>query len=123
MMTFRSDDLRPELPGSPAFPSSLGAPLDVAAEPGTANKAVEVMIFVTDVPPLTTTTVLTISWDLLLTAVVGVEETGPAVVGGLSRVDVASVVIVESTAGTEVGPSSGVMLDTEVEGSSWVDDA
>jgi hypothetical protein len=123
MMTFRSEDLRPELPGSSAFPSSVGAPLDVAVEPGTANKAVEVIIFVTDVPPLTTTTVLTTSWDLLLTTVVGVEETGPAVVRGFCRADVVSVVsvtIVDSTAGAEADTSSGVLLDTKVEGSSWV---
>lgn len=78
MITFRSEGLRPELPESPWFPSTFGAPLDVSA--GAANKPVVFTVLVSEVLPLTITMVVSKTWVMLLVGLVVAGATGPEVV-------------------------------------------
>ncbi len=122
MMTFRSESLRPELPESSAFPSILGAPLDVAAA-GTANKAVDVITLVEEVPPWTTTMVLTTTCVVLLRASDEIGDAGPVLVTGLSEEAVGSVAASVSDAGVDSDTTSEASVGDEVEtGSSSVGD-
>lgn len=119
MMILRSEGLRPELPESASFPSSFGAPLDVDADPGAAMTLVDLTVLVTDVPPVSNTTVVTITWVMLLAGLVEAGDTGPGVVDGPCEEETISVAIWITDVDTGSGSASGLSLDVVVdEGSS-----
>lgn len=93
IITLLSEAFRPELPESWSFPSSFGVPLDVYAEPGAASKPVDLIVLVTEVPPLTSTTVLTKTWVTLLAALVEAGGIGPEVGEGFSVEGIISVTL------------------------------
>lgn len=119
MMILRSEGLRPELPESASFPSSFGAPLDVDAEPGTADTAVDFTMLVTEVPPVTNITVLVITWVTPLAGLVEIGDTGPLVVEGPCEEEITPVVLWIAAVDAGSDSASGLSLAVEVdEGSS-----
>ena len=114
-MTLFSEGFRPELPESSLFPSSFGASLVVDAEPGAANTPVDVIMFVTEVPPLTNTTVLTTTWVMLLAGLVEPEDRGPGMVEAAAEEATVSVTLSICPVDTVCRPAFEVLLDTNVE--------
>ena len=115
IITLLSEAFNPELPESLSFPSSFGAPLDVDAESATTSTLVDLIVLVTEVPPLTSTTVLTKTWVTLLAGLVEAEVTGPGVVDGFSGEGVESVTLWISDVDTAFDAASEVSLDAKVE--------
>lgn len=119
IITLLSEAFIPELPESLSFPSSFGAPLDADAESGACSTLVVLIVLVTEVPPLTNTTVLTIIWVTLLAGLVEAGGTETGVVDGFSGEGVESVTLWISDVDTAFDAASEVSLGTKVvEGSS-----
>lgn len=113
MMVLRSEDLRPELPESASFPSSFGAPLDVAA--GAATTLVDLTVLVTEEPPVTKTMVVSITWVMLLAGLVEAGDTGPEVVGGACEEEIVSVALGISAEVEVCDSASASSLDVKVD--------
>ena len=119
MMILRSEGLRPELPESASFPSSFGAPLDVDAETGTGNTLVDLTVLVTEVPPVTYTTMLVTTWVVLLVGLVEDGGAGPVVVEGPCKEEITPVVLWIAAVDAGSDSAFGLSLAVEVdEGSS-----